>query len=108
MSADLVKNFTPLRSEMIQSGVVEDAALSSSAVTGMNSHCSLDKWPGKTAGDESVNIGSVWVSGTYFKALGMQIVAGRDFSDDIDADSAGVIVNEATVRRIGLKDPVVG
>ena len=106
MSADLVKNFTPLRNEMIQSGVVEDAALSSSAVTGMHSHCSLDKWPGKTAGDESVNIGSVWVSGTYFKALGMQIVAGRDFSDDIDADSAGVIVNEATVRRIGLKDPV--
>jgi putative ABC transport system permease protein len=106
MSADLVKNFAALRHELIQSGVVENAATSSSVITGMQSHCSLDNWPGKTAGDESVNIGSVWVSDSYFKAVGMQIVAGRDFTDDIDADSAGVILNEATVRRIGLKDPV--
>jgi hypothetical protein len=66
----------------------------------------LDNWPGKTGADESVNIGSVWVSGSYFKALGMKIVAGRDFSADIHADSAGVIVNEATIRRIGLKNPI--
>jgi len=106
MSSDLVKNFPVLRNELIQSGVVEDAATSSSVVTAMQSHCSLDNWPGKTAADESVNIGSVWVSNTYFKALGMQIIAGRDFADDINADSAGVILNEAAVKRIGLKDPV--
>ena len=106
MSADLVKNYTALQQEMIQSGVVVDAATSSSVVTEMQSHCSLDNWPGKTAGDESVNIGSVWVSDTYFKALGMQIITGRDFSADIHSDSAGVILNEAAVRRIGLKDPV--
>jgi putative ABC transport system permease protein len=106
MSSDLVTNFPALRHELIQSGVVEDAATSSSMVTQMQSHCMLDNWPGKTAADESVNIGSVWVSGTYFKALGMQIVAGRDFSDNINADSAGVILNEAAVKRIGLKDPI--
>jgi putative ABC transport system permease protein len=106
MSADLVKNFDAIRQEMIRSGVVEDVAMSTSVVTEMQSHCSLDNWPGKTAADESVNIGSVWVSGSYFKALGMKIVAGRDFSADIHADSAGVIVNEATIGRIGLKNPV--
>ncbi|HEV3413852.1 MAG TPA: ABC transporter permease [Puia sp.] len=106
MSADLVNNFVPMRQEMIQSGVVEDAAMSTSIVTEMQSHCSLDNWPGKTAADESVNIGSVWVSDSYFKALGMKIVAGRDFSADIHADSAGVILNEAAVRRIGLKEPI--
>ena len=106
MSADLVKNFTALRQDMINTGMVDDAATSSSVVTEMQSHCSLDNWPGKTAADESVNIGSVWVSDTYFKALGMQIVAGRDFSKDIHADSGGVILNEAAVRRIGLKEPV--
>ncbi|HEY8969821.1 MAG TPA: ABC transporter permease, partial [Puia sp.] len=105
MSSDLNNNFTVLRQEMIQSGVVDDAATSSSVVTGMLSHCSLDNWSGKTAGDESVNIGSVWVSGNYFKALGMKIVAGRDFTNDIHADSGGVILNEAAVRRIGLKNP---
>jgi putative ABC transport system permease protein len=106
MSADLVKNFDAIRQEMLRSGVVEDVAMSTSVVTEMQSHCSLDNWPGKTAADESVNIGSVWVSGSYFKALGMKIVAGRDFSADIHADSAGVIVNEATIGRIGLKNPI--
>jgi putative ABC transport system permease protein len=106
MSSDLVKNFTALRQDMIRSRVVEDAATSTSVVTEMQSHCSLDNWPGKTAGDESVNIGSVWVSGSYFKALRMKIVSGRDFADDINADSGGVILNEAAIRRIGLKDPI--
>jgi putative ABC transport system permease protein len=106
MSSDLNKNYDALRNEFIRSGLVEDVATSSSAVTEMQSHCSLDNWPGKTAGDESVNIGSVWVSGSYFKALGMKIVAGRDFGADINADSGGVILNEAAVGRIGLKDPI--
>jgi putative ABC transport system permease protein len=106
MNADLVKNFPALREEMIQSGVVRDAATSSSVVTEMQSHCMLNNWPGKTAGDEAVNIGTVWVSGSYFKTVGMKIIAGRDFSADIHADSAGVILNEAAVRRIGLKEPI--
>ena len=106
MSSDLVNNFIALRQEMIQSGVVEDAATSSSVVTEMQSHCTLQNWPGKTAGDEEVDIGSVWVSGNYFKTLGMKIVEGRDFADDIHADSGGVILNEAAIRWIGLKNPV--
>jgi putative ABC transport system permease protein len=106
MSADLAKNFPVLREEMIQSGVVQDAATSSSVVTEMQSHCMLNNWPGKTAADEAVNIGTVWVSGSYFKTVGMKIIAGRDFSADIHADSAGVILNEAAVRRIGLKEPI--
>ena len=106
MSADLVRNFPALRQEMIASGMVEDAAVTSSVITAMQSHCMLDKWPGKTAADESVGIGSVWVTGSYFRTARMQIVAGRDFSDDVNADSAGVILNEAAISRIGLKDPI--
>ena len=106
MSADLVRNFPALRQEMIQSGLVSDAAITSSVITDMQSHCMLDNWPGKTAADESVGIGSVWVTGSYFRTAGMRIVAGRDFSDDVNADSAGIILNEAAVNRIGLKDPI--
>jgi len=36
----------------------------------------------------------------------MKIVEGRDFADDIHADSGGVILNEAAIRWIGLKNPV--
>jgi ABC-type antimicrobial peptide transport system permease subunit len=38
--------------------------------------------------------------------MGMTMAEGRAFSGDWKNDSLNVIVNEATVRRIGLKDPV--
>jgi predicted permease len=106
MSGDLNKNYEAMRNEMIQSGIVEDVATSSSSITKVQSHFSLDNWPGKTAGDDAINIGALWVSGSYFPAMGMQILAGRDFSPDWSADTSGVILNEAAVKRIGLKDPV--
>ncbi len=106
MSSDLNKNYEALRNDLMQSGLVEDAATSTSRITEVGSHYSLDKWPGKNAGDESVNIGTLGVSGNYFKTTGMSIVAGRDFSSNYAADTTGVIFNEAAIRRMGLKDPV--
>jgi hypothetical protein len=106
MSSDLNKNYDALGNELMQSGLVEDVATSSSRITEVGSHYSLDKWPGKNAGDESVNIGTLGVSGNYFKATGMSLVAGRDFSSNYAADTTGVIFNEAAIRRMGLKDPV--
>jgi putative ABC transport system permease protein len=66
---------------------------------------SLDKWPGKGPGDESVNIGAISVSDSYLKTLGMTLVEGHDFSSSWSADTNNVIVNEAVIRRIGLKNP---
>jgi putative ABC transport system permease protein len=106
MSADLNKNYDALRNELMQSGLVADVAASSGRLTEVNSHYSLDNWPGKNAGDESINIGTLSVSGNYFKAMGMSVVAGRDFSPNYADDTTGVILNQAAIRRMGLRDPV--
>jgi ABC-type antimicrobial peptide transport system permease subunit len=106
MSSDLNKNYEALRNEIMQSGLVEDVATSSSRITEVGSHYSLDMWPGKNAGDESVNIGTLGVSGNYFRTTGMSIIAGRDFSPDFAADTTGVIFNEAAIKRMGLRDPI--
>jgi ABC-type antimicrobial peptide transport system permease subunit len=106
MNGDLSKHFDALRNELLSSGLVESVASSTSPATQVYSHFSLDNWPGKTAGEESVNIGGIWVSNGYFKTMGMTMAAGRDFSGDWKSDSLNVIVNEATVKRIGLKDPI--
>lgn len=106
MNGDLSQHYDALRNELLSSGLVENAASSTSPATQVYSHFMLEKWPGKNAGDEGVNIGAIWVSNEYFQALGMTMAAGRSFSGDWKKDSLNVIVNEATVRRIGLKDPV--
>jgi putative ABC transport system permease protein len=42
----------------------------------------------------------------YIPVLGMNILAGRNFSRDFPTDSTGVIINEAAVRLVGLTHPI--
>jgi len=106
MSGDLSDHYDALRNDLLATRMVEDVAKASSPVTNIYSHQSLDKWPGKNAGDESVNIGSISVSDNYFKTLGMTIKEGHDFSSNWATDTLNVILNEAAIKRIGLKNPI--
>lgn len=106
MNSDLSQHYEALRNDLLSSGMVESVASSTSPATQVYSHFSLEKWPGKNAGDENVNIGAIWVSNEYFQTMGMTMAAGHAFTGDWKNDSLNVIVNEATVRRIGLKNPV--
>ncbi|WP_121808119.1 ABC transporter permease [Mucilaginibacter kameinonensis] len=106
MNGDLPQHFDALRNDLLSSGLVESMASSTSPATQVYSHFSLEKWPGKNAGEEEVNIGGIWVSDDYFKTMGMTFAAGHNFMGDWKSDSLNVIVNEAMVKRIGLKDPL--
>jgi ABC-type antimicrobial peptide transport system permease subunit len=77
--------------------------MASSPATGIYLHDDISNWPGKKPG-ERITLGTVWVTKDYFKTLGMTMKEGRDF--DGIADKATVILNEAAVKRIGLKDPL--
>ncbi len=106
MNSDLSQHYEALKNDLLSSGLVESVASSTSPATQVYSHFSLDKWPGKNAGEESVNIGAIWISEDYFKTLRMTFAGGHNFTGDWKSDTLNVIVNEAMVRRIGLKDPV--
>jgi putative ABC transport system permease protein len=106
MSGDLSDHYDALKNDMLASGMVESVAKASSPITNIYSHMSLDNWPGKNPGDESVNIGAISVSDNYFKTLGMSLKEGHDFSSNWASDTLNVILNEAAVKRIGLKNPI--
>jgi putative ABC transport system permease protein len=42
----------------------------------------------------------------YIPTLGMELVAGRNFSKDFPTDSSGIIINEAALRLLGFTDPI--
>lgn len=46
------------------------------------------------------------VDENYLNTLGIKLVAGRNFSDQLASDSSAMIVNEAFVRKMGRKDPL--
>jgi len=106
MSSDLSKHFEALKNDLLSSGLAESVASSTSPATQVYSHFSLENWPGKVAGEENVNIGAIWVSDDYFKTMGMTFDEGHNFTGDWKSDTLNIIVNEAMVKRIALKNPV--
>ncbi len=49
----------------------------------------------------------IWnVDENYVPTLGMQILQGRNFSAQFPTDSSGIVLNEAAVNMLGLKDPI--
>ena len=40
----------------------------------------------------------------YIKTLGIQLIKGRNFSNQLASDSSAIIVNEAFVKKFGFKD----
>ncbi len=49
----------------------------------------------------------VWsVDYDYIPVLGMEMVKGRNFSQDYGSDSSAIIINESTAKVMGMDDPV--
>ena len=103
MNDDLSKNYTPLKNELIQKGVVSSVTTASSPATDVWGHTDIQQWPGKQAG-ETVEMGNIFVSDEYFKTVGMSIQEGRDFSNAYDSTS--VVFNEAAIKRLRIKNPI--
>lgn len=106
MSGDLEKNYSALKNDLLASGTVESVASASSPVTNIYSHAAVDNWPGKNAGETGMGVGAISISPNYFKTMGMTLKDGRDFSAEWAADTNNVIINEAAVKRMGLKNPI--
>ena len=62
-------------------------------------------WPGKLL-DEQVLYTQLAVGYDYVKTMGLTLAEGRDFSRSMVSDSAAYLVNEETVRKMKLKNPV--
>ena len=103
MNDDLSKNYTAIKNELIQKNIVESVSTATSPATDIWWHTDIDAWPGKNAG-ETVETGNIFVSEDYFKAVGMDIKEGRNFSGA--NDSTSVIFNEAAIKRLRIKNPV--
>ncbi|SDP87315.1 ABC-type antimicrobial peptide transport system, permease component [Mucilaginibacter sp. OK268] len=102
---DLHKHFDALRTDLLQSGAVAEIAESTSSTTGVNNHRGDVGWKGKDPSMTSF-FGNISVSTNYGKAVGWQFTDGRDFSSRSVADSTAIVLNEAAVKYMGLKNPV--
>jgi ABC-type antimicrobial peptide transport system permease subunit len=56
--------------------------------------------------DQEKTIQTFPVDENYITALGMQLIAGRNFSRQMDSDTTAAIINETAARELGLHAPL--
>jgi uncharacterized membrane protein YdcZ (DUF606 family) len=102
---EVSKQQAVLREAFLKTGAITDMAASSSPATAIWLNFAGFNWPGKAPGAQG-EFGAVAVTEDYGKTLGWQFLQGRDFSRAFLTDSTGLVLNEAAVKYMGLKDPV--
>lgn len=101
---EVQKHLEAIRTELLQTGVAENVAVSSQSITRFNNNNNID-WEGKAPGLVAF-FRNVNISPEFGKTVGWSIRQGRDFSRDFGLDSSAMIINEAAARVIGFKDPI--
>ncbi|WP_090373882.1 ABC transporter permease [Dyadobacter sp. SG02] len=94
-----------IRTELKNTGMVEEVAESQSPVTGVWSSNEGFSWKGMPEGFVET-FATLTVSPEYAKTAGWQFLNGRNFSKELASDTSGFVINESAARLLGVADPV--
>lgn len=99
------EHYDAVKNELMQNGAITGIAESESPLTENWSSTSGIKWKGKDP-NLSTDFPVVGVNFDYGKTVGWEITEGRNFKKELATDSFGVVLNEAAVQFMTLKNPV--
>ncbi len=106
-SGNMGNGFALLKEELLQIPGVKSVSAGSDNMVQYGGATNDIDWPGKTA-DQNFMINVSNVQYDWARTTGARIIAGRDFSPAFGADTMGIILNQAAIKRMGLKEPVLG
>ncbi len=102
---DFYGKYDVLRTELKKQSAIVEMSESSNPVTNVWSNSGGFNWEGKDPNLDT-DFATFWVTAEYGKTVGFEIKEGRDFSRDFKGDSASLIINEAAVKFMNLKNPI--
>lgn len=102
----LDKQIITFRNELLNIPGVTNATISGDMPTGTN--FDNEGWFRDASFDatKAVIFTDFHVDENYIPTLGMEMEKGRNFSKDFPSDSTGIIINEAAVKVLGIRDPL--
>ena len=103
-SDDTQKSYAIIRDEVMKTGMVDIVNRSFSPITEIWWKMPAPDWDGKPAGAQLI-VAGMTTDIDYTKTMGVKIIEGKDFSG-VPADSANLLINEAAVKAMGLKNPI--
>lgn len=104
---DMGDKFQLFKSEVQQIPGVQSISAGSNNMIKFGGSTDGIKWPGKTD-DQNFFVTLTTVNYDWTKTVGLKMAAGRDFDPAYGTDTAACLLNETAVRKMGLKEPVIG
>ncbi len=101
---ELRGHFYAMRQDLLNSGAVVEMAETNSPMSETWHYSSHYTWPTKIATAE--DLVTLRVTPEFGKTIDWKVMAGRDFSRAFSSDTSSVILNEAAVKLMGLKNPI--
>ncbi len=105
VNGDMVKNFNPIKQDMIASGMIENVALNNSEILSSGNDGSGFEWQGGT-NTEDVLISFRHISSNFLETAGMKIVDGRGFGENVASDSSNVMISQSLAKMMGARSAV--
>ena len=103
-SQDTQNTFSAIEDELIKTGMVSAVNRSFSPITDIWWRAQAPDWDGKPAGGELI-VARMATDVNYTKTMGVKVLQGKDFSG-VPADSSNMLINEAAVKAMQLKEPI--
>jgi putative ABC transport system permease protein len=98
--------FDLFRRDALASGAVTDAALISDPITNITGATWNNTWPGQLPGEASISIDCIAATYHFIDTYQLKIIDGRDFAADRLSDSTAIVLNEAAVKLMRMKNPI--
>lgn len=105
MNPSIHEHLEAVKDELMKTGVITSMAESESPTTGIWNSTSGFSWPEKDP-NLSIDFGVMSASYDFGKTIGWKVKEGRGFSRDFGTDTSSVMLNEAAVQYMNLKNPV--
>ncbi len=107
LDGDVGKHFDLIKSELIGTGAATAVTKSMSPITKRNSDGWGYSWQGSTEAEKKVDFIRQSSEADFVKTMGIKLVQGRDIDiKNYPSDSTAILLNEAAVKVMHLKDPV--
>lgn len=102
---EFYEKFETLRTELKNSGAVQEIADAGGAITTTWSGNGGFSWKGYDP-DADNSFNTLNVSADFGTTVGWNVINGRTFSRDIASDSSAIIINESAAELMKLENPV--
>lgn len=105
LEGDLTNQYELFKQQALNLPGIQSVSRMSDQPTAIQNGTLGVEWDGKDKNSKP-SFSHAAVGYDFIKTMKITLLAGRDFSRDFATDSAGYIINEQALKKIGYKDPV--